>query len=126
MLVALQAYAHRSIRNVASIAGEIVHDRLLLDHRPEPDLLDHCAADDALDGLLLGACRARSQNCGPADETSDKQQSQTTNRKIHVFSLSVRMSATDQPASPAYISLFRPCCVPTQSSSRSTRRSSSR
>ena len=41
---------------------------------------------------LMACCSAlaaRSQNCGPADETSDKQQSQTTNRKIHVFSPSV-------------------------------------
>src|ERR1700733_6012285 len=91
MLVALQAYAHRSIRNVASIAGEIVHDRLLLDHR---------AADDSFDGLLLGACRARGQNDGPADKTADEQKSQTANRKIHVVSPSVRMSPTDQLSQP--------------------------
>jgi hypothetical protein len=45
---------------------------------------------------LLGACRARRQN-GPADKTPDKQQSQTTNDQIHVFSPLVRINTTGQP-----------------------------
>lgn len=79
--VPLQAHAHRSIRNVVpSISGEIVHDRLFLDHRPEADLLNHGSADDALDGLSVGACRARDQNGRPADETPGKHEHGMTDR----------------------------------------------
>jgi hypothetical protein len=39
VLVALQAHLHRSVRFVPGETGEIVHDRLLLDHSPEADLL---------------------------------------------------------------------------------------
>ena len=57
--VALQDYRHRSIGIVSGGAGEILHDRLLLDHGPEADLLDLLAADSRNDGpapSAVGVC----------------------------------------------------------------------
>jgi hypothetical protein len=56
---------------------------LLLDHRPEADLLDFFAADRASDGALLSARLDCGQHRGCAEETRDKQEDDTTHRQTH-------------------------------------------
>ena len=70
VLVALQAHLHRSVRVVPGETGEIVHDRLLLDHSPEADLLDLGAGDSGRNGLLLSAGGARGQKGASARDTA--------------------------------------------------------
>ena len=62
VLVALRPHAHRPVRVVASIASEVVHDRLLLDHCPEADLLNPFAYYRGRNRFLLRVCRDRSRH----------------------------------------------------------------
>ena len=69
VLVALQAHLHRSVRVVPGGTGEIEHDRLLLDHGPEADLLDLGAGDRGRNGLSAGGAHGQQgactcENCG--------------------------------------------------------------
>jgi len=85
-LVALQAHLHRSVRIVPGRTGEIVHDRLLLDHGPEADLLDLGAGDGGRNGLLLHAGGARGQQGASAGEDRGKKLGNTISDSPH-FSL---------------------------------------
>ena len=69
--------------------ARFVHDRLLLDHGAEADLLDFFPADDAADGFLLGASLVCGKKGDSADEDCDKQESHATDREIHARASSV-------------------------------------
>jgi hypothetical protein len=63
--------------------AKIVHDRLLLDHSPEADLLDLGAVDSGRNGLLLSTGGARGQQGASACENCGKQQGNTISGRPH-------------------------------------------
>ena len=101
ILVALQLYTYRPVRIVASVAREIIHDRLLLDHRPVTDFLNLFAYYRGHNRLLLSVCRVRQGRGDSTDENRGKQLDNAIGERSHAILLPLEFCAIVQPIGPS-------------------------